>query len=50
MDVIYLILLVLAAASFAAAAFGASPRRINLVALGLLLWVLAPLIQAVQAT
>ncbi len=49
MLVLFLILLVLAAACLAAATFGAGPRRVNLLALGLLLWVLVPLIQTVQA-
>lgn len=48
MDVLFLILFVLAAACFAAAAFGKSAGRVNLVALGLLFWVLVPLIGSVQ--
>lgn len=48
MDVLFLILLVLAAACFGAAAAGRAGGRVNLVALGLFLWVLVPLIQAVQ--
>lgn len=55
MTVLYLILLVLAAVCFAVAAFrGASQaldngRGVNLVALGLLFWILVPLLQALQA-
>ena len=49
MVVIYLLLLIGAALCFGAAAFGQTgpgrTARVNLVALGLLLWVLVPLIQ-----
>lgn len=44
MNVLYLLLLLLAAISFGASAFGATLRSVNLVALGLLFWVLVPLI------
>lgn len=43
-----ILLLVLAAISFAAAAAGATFGRVSLTALGLLLWVLAILIPALQ--
>lgn len=50
MDVIDLILLIIAAVCFAFAALAhAQPARVNLVALGLLAWVLVPLIDAAQA-
>lgn len=45
MVVIYLLLLVGAAVCFALAASGKVASRVNLTALGLLLWVLVPLIQ-----
>lgn len=45
MVVIYLLLLIGAALCFGFAAFGRSTPKVNLVALGLLLWVLVPLIQ-----
>jgi hypothetical protein len=45
MVVIYLLLLIGAAVCFGAAAFGRTTPRVNLTALGLLLWVLVPLIQ-----
>jgi hypothetical protein len=47
MLVITLVLLILAAASFAAAAFNVS-ARVNLLALGLLFWVLVPLISTID--
>jgi multisubunit Na+/H+ antiporter MnhG subunit len=47
-DVIYLILLILAAVCFALAAFSAAVTRVNLVAAGLFCWVLVPLIQHIQ--
>lgn len=47
MDIIYLLLLIIAAVSFGVAAFATrQPTRVNLVALGLLAWVLVPLVQA----
>ena len=48
MDVIDLILLIIAACCFAAAALNAS-ARVNLLGVGLLAWVLVPLIDAAQA-
>lgn len=47
MDVVYLILLVLAAGAFALAVAGI-PARINMLALGLLCWVLVPLLQQIH--
>lgn len=51
MTVVYLLLLVLAAVCFAAAAFGRGryDSRVSLVPLGLLFWVLVPLIQTLRA-
>lgn len=54
MTVLYLILLLLAAVCFAVAAFNrasvdSGTRSVNLVALGLFLWVLVPLIETLQA-
>lgn len=48
MDVVFILLLALAAVCFLAAA-GNVQARINLVGLGLLLWVLVPLIQYLTA-
>lgn len=48
MEVLVIVLLVLAAVSFGAAAAGIA-ARVNLLALGLLFWVLAVLIPAVAA-
>lgn len=48
MPVLDLVLLLLAAVCFAAAAFGVT-ARVNLLAAGLLCWVLVPLLAAVQA-
>ena len=45
---ITVILLILAAVSFAGAAVGAAFGRINLIGLGLLFWVIAVLIPALQ--
>ena len=45
--VLFLILLVLAAACFFAVAFDV-PIRFNLIAVGLFLWVLVPLIQLIR--
>lgn len=47
MTVFVLIMLVLGAASFAAAAVGVG-GRINLVAAGLLCWILVPLVQVIN--
>lgn len=49
MTVLYLILLILATVCFGAAASNRVASRVNLVALGLLLWVAVPLIQTIQA-
>lgn len=50
MDVLYFILLLVAAICFiVAAAGGAIHPRINLIALGLFFWVLVPLIHAAKA-
>lgn len=53
MTVLYLLLLVLAAACFAANVFGravgTTNRPVNLVALGLFFWVLVPLLQTISA-
>lgn len=45
MTVVYFLLLLGAALCFAYDAFVASQRRVHVLALGLLLWVLVPLIQ-----
>lgn len=53
MKTLYLILYVIAAGCFALAAFvreTSMPPRINLLALGLLAWVLVPLIELTQTT
>ena len=51
MHTLDLILLIVAAICFGLAAFGAvATGRINLIALGLLAWVLVPLIAAIQGT
>jgi hypothetical protein len=44
-----LILYVIAAVCFALAAFGVATNRVNLLALGLLAWVLVPLIAVLRA-
>lgn len=50
MNELYLILLILAAVSFGAAAFNlVATARVNLVALGLLFMALVPLIQNIDA-
>jgi hypothetical protein len=49
MTVLYFILLLLAAICFGIAALGVSHPRIHFVALGLLAWVLVPLIHAAKA-
>lgn len=46
MDVLFLILLLVGAICFAASVFGVS-TRVNLLALGLLAWILVPLIHTV---
>ena len=48
MELLVILLLFVAAICFLAAALGAT-FRLNLVALGLLLWVLVPLINAIRA-
>lgn len=49
MTVLYFILLLLSAISFIVAALGGSVHpRVNLIALGLFLWVLVPLIQTAR--
>jgi hypothetical protein len=45
MATLYLILLIVAAVCFALAALGVVPPRVQLLALGLLAWVLVPLLQ-----
>jgi hypothetical protein len=50
MHTLYVILYLIAAVCFAAAALGAPVRRVNLVAAGLLAWVLVPLIATINAT
>ena len=45
LTVIYLLLLIAAAVCFFIDAFVVSQRRVHVLALGLLLWVLVPLIQ-----
>jgi hypothetical protein len=45
MDALYFILALLAAICFAIAASGRAVSRVNVLALGLLLWVCIPLIQ-----
>jgi hypothetical protein len=48
---LYLILLIIGAACFAVAAAGGTIHpRINLMALGLLAWILVPLIELTQTT
>lgn len=49
MDVLYFLLLLVGAVCFALAAIKIGHPRLHLVALGLLLWVLVPLIQAGRA-
>lgn len=51
MTLLYLILLVLAAGCFALSAFGRGrfDNRVTLLPLGLLLWVLVPLLQTFQS-
>lgn len=52
MKLIYFLLLLAAAVCFVAAAFGRTSigrRSVNLVALGLMFWVLVPLIQELRA-
>jgi hypothetical protein len=50
MDTLYVILLIVAAICFVLAAFSVTVHaRINLVALGLLAWVLVPLIEHIDA-
>lgn len=49
MTALYLFLYIIAAVCFLLAAFNA-PVKVNLVALGLLAWVLVPLIAAVRAS
>lgn len=46
MTVLFLILLLLGAVCFGLAAFGATLQKVNLLALGLLFWILVPLITA----
>ncbi len=48
-DIIFLLLLVVAAVCFGLAAASAAVGRINLVALGLFAWVLVAVIKAIQA-
>jgi hypothetical protein len=51
MTLLYLILLIAAAVCFGMAAFASNRRgrgRVNLMALGLLLWVLVPLLQTLD--
>lgn len=48
MQTLYMILFLLAGVSFGLAAGGIVVRRVNFIALGLLLWVAVPFIQAVQ--
>lgn len=48
MNTVNLILLLIAAVCFALAAFGVATQRVNLLALGLLAWVLVPLIALAQ--
>ena len=48
MHTLTIVLLILAAVSFAGAAAGAAFGRINLIGLGLLFWVIAVLIPALQ--
>ena len=49
MDVITLLLLLAAAIVFTLAAFNVAASRVNLIALGLLLWVLVPLLDHIDA-
>jgi hypothetical protein len=50
MTTLYFILLLLSAVTFLAAAFArpSTPLRVDLIALGLLFWVLVPLIQMMR--
>jgi len=50
MHTVNLLLLIVAAVCFGLAAFGAPLSRVNLVALGLLAWVLVPLIATLRAS
>jgi hypothetical protein len=47
--ILFLILLLLSAVCFGVAASGRTLAQVNLVALGLLFWVLVPLIQTIQS-
>ena len=47
MDVLTLLLLIAAAVCFGLAAFGVASARVNLLALGLLFWVLTALLPAI---
>lgn len=49
MTVVYLLLLIVAAVCFLASAFGGTLHRVNLVALGLFLWVMVPLLVTLRA-
>lgn len=49
MHILIIILLIGAAVCFAVSAFAVAKTRVNLLALGLLLWVLVPLLQALGA-
>lgn len=49
MNILDLVLLLTAAICFGLAAFGAVVSRVNLLALGLLAWVLVPLLDAISA-
>jgi len=49
MKIVQLILLIIAAVLFGLAAFTQPGTRFNLVAAGLLAWVLVPLLDAIQA-
>jgi hypothetical protein len=48
MNTLYFILLLLGAVSFALAAYGVVYRKVNLAALGLLFWIMVPLIQTLK--
>lgn len=49
MEILFLLLLLVGAVCFGAAAFGRAFGNVNLVALGLLAWILVPLIEALVA-
>ena len=49
MDVLFLLLFIVGAVCFGMAAFGRAVGNVNLIALGLLAWILVPLLEALTA-